>query len=213
MPFLTEEIYQNLAIATGVKNSKESIHLELYPEIDNEKIDKELLGDMQKVRNICSNGLKIREDKGLKLRQPLSKAYTAVKDDFLQDIIKAELNVKEIEKSEEPIEGENLETNGEHEEYVTLDVELTQDLLFEGYVNDFIRQYQNARKRGDNIDYGDSVKLTVCIEDKKIREVIKKYIEEKSEDLDILKLEFVDELKGKKFKLAESEVVIEVEKI
>jgi isoleucyl-tRNA synthetase len=213
MPFLTEEIYQNLAIATGVKNSKESIHLELYPEIDNEKIDKELLGDMQKVRNICSNGLKIREDKGLKLRQPLSKAYTAVKDDFLQDIIKAELNVKEIEKSEKPVEGKKLVTNGEHEEYVTLDVELTQDLVFEGHINDFIRQYQNARKRGDNIDYGDPVKLIVSIKDKKIKEVIKKYIEENSKDLDISKLEFVDKLKGKNFKLGESEVVIEVKKV
>jgi isoleucyl-tRNA synthetase len=212
MPFLTEEIYQNLVIATGVKNNKESVHLELYPDINNEKIDEKLLEDMQKVRNICSNGLKIREDKGLKLRQPLSKAYTAVKDDFLQDIIKAELNVKEIQKSEKPLEGENLVTNGEYEEYVTLDVELTQDLLSEGYINDFIRQYQNARKRGDNIDYGDPVKLTVSIKDKKIQEVIKKYIEENSKDLDISKLEFVDELKGKKFKLAESEVVIEVEK-
>jgi isoleucyl-tRNA synthetase len=212
MPFLTEEMYQNLAIATGVKNSKESIHLESYPEIDGAEIDKELLDDMQKVRNICSNGLKIREEKSLKLRQPLSKAYTAIKDDFLQDIIKAELNVKDIEEIAKPVEGEDLVTNGSDEEYLTLDTKLTQELLFEGYTNDFVRQYQNARKRGKDIDYGDPVRLTVSIEDSEIREVIDTYLAEHSEELSIKEVEFKDGVEGKNFKLNDSEVTIEIEK-
>jgi isoleucyl-tRNA synthetase len=211
MPFLTEEMYQNLLVKTGLE-SKESIHLEDYPEIDQKDIDLKLLEDMETVREICSNGLKIREDAGLKLRQPLSKAYTAIDDGFLQDIIKAELNVKEIEKSKEPVEGEGLVTGGKYEEYVTLDTKITEELLLEGYINDFLRQYQNARKKGDDIDYGDPVKLTVGIEESPVKEVLQKYLEENMDDLSITEVEFNKEVSDKTFKLGETEVSLEVEK-
>jgi isoleucyl-tRNA synthetase len=213
MPFLTEEMYQNLVVSTQIGDGKESVHLEDYPEIDAKEIDKKLLEDMQKVRNICSNGLKIREDKALKLRQPLLKAYTAVKDNFLKEIIKAELNVKEIEESEKPIDAENLVTNGEDEEYITLDTKLTQELLFEGYINDFVRQYQNARKGGKDIDYGDPVRLIISVEDSDIKEVIRKYLEGNSEELSIEEIKFKDSVEGKQFKLDGTKVTIKVEKI
>lgn len=213
MPFLTEEMYQNLVVSTQIEDGKESVHLEDYPEIDAKEIDTKLLEDMQKVRNICSNGLKIREDKALKLRQPLLKAYTAVKDNFLKEIIKAELNVKEIEESEKPIDAENLVTNGEDEEYITLDTKLTQELLFEGYINDFVRQYQNARKGGKDIDYGDPVRLIISVEDSDIKEVIRKYLEGNSEELSIEEIKFKDSVEGKQFKLDGTKVTIKVEKI
>jgi isoleucyl-tRNA synthetase len=212
MPFLTEEMYQNLLVKTGLE-SKESVHLEDYPEIAEEEIDLELLKDMEAVREICSNGLKIREDAGLKLRQPLSKAYTAIEDEFLQDIIKAELNVKEIENSKEPVQGEGLVTGGEYEEYVTLDTSITENLLLEGYINDFLRQYQNARKKGDDIDYGDKVKLIVSIEESEIQEILEKYLEENHKDLDIEEFEFNTKLSNKTFTLGDVEISVEVEKI
>jgi isoleucyl-tRNA synthetase len=211
MPFLTEEIYQNLVVKTGL-DSKESIHLEIYPEVDEKDVDLKLLDDMQIVRNICSNGLKIREENSLKLRQPLSKAYTAIKDEFLKDIIRAELNVKEIEESEKPIEAETLVTEGKYEEYVTLDTDVTEELLFEGYINDFLRQYQNARKKGDNINYGDPVKLTVGIEDKKMKKVLEDHLKENSQELDIEEYKFTQELGEKSFKLGDTEVSVEVKK-
>jgi isoleucyl-tRNA synthetase len=211
MPFLTEEMYQNLVFKTGL-DSKESIHLEMYPEIEEKDIDNKLLEDMKVVRSICSNGLKIREDEGLKLRQPLSKAYTSIEDDFLKEIIKAELNVKEIESTKEPIEGDNLVTNGKYEEFVTLDTKITEELRNEGYINDFLRQYQNARKKGDDIDYGDPVNLTVGIEDEEMKKILDEYLKENHKDLDIEEYSFKSEINEKSFKLGEVEVSVEVQK-
>lgn len=211
MPFLTEEMYQNLVVKTGL-DSKESVHLEMYPEINDKDIDKKLLENMKVVRSICSNGLKIREDEGLKLRQPLSKAYTSIEDDFLKEIIKAELNVKEIESTQEPKEGKNLVTNGQYEEFVTLDTEITEELRKEGYINDFLRQYQNARKKGKNIDYGDQVNLTVGIEVEEMKNILDEYLKENHKDLDIEGYSFKSELSEKSFKLGEVEVSVEVEK-
>jgi isoleucyl-tRNA synthetase len=208
-PFLSESVYQTLVY----DNSLESVHLEDYPEFNQEMYDEELLEDMESVRQICSYGLKIRDENRLKLRQPLSKAYTSIEDDSLKQIIKAELNVKEIETSKKPVEGENLVTEGNSEEYVTLDIEVTKDLKYEGYINDFLRQYQNARKRGEGIDYGDPVELTVGIKDADIKKVLESYLNENSEELSIGKIQFKEELDEKTFKLGEKEVSVEVEKV
>jgi isoleucyl-tRNA synthetase len=208
-PFLSESVYKTLAS----ENSLESVHLEDYPEFNKSLFDEKLLVEMKKVRDISSSGLKIRDDNRLKLRQPLSKVYTAIQDNFLQEIIKAELNVKEIEYSEKPVEGENLITEGQYEEYVTLDIKLTEELLSEGYINDFVRQYQNSRKRGEDIDYGDEVKLTIFVEDSLMQKMLQKYLEENKEELNISKIQFKEELNDKTFKLGNSEIGIEVEKI
>ena len=212
MPFLTEEIYQNLVVKTEVDGAKESVHLEDYPVFTKKDIDEELLKDMQTVRDICSSGLKIREDNGLKLRQPLSKAYVAIEKDFLRDIIQSELNVKEIEYSQKAIEGESLITIGEDEEYITLDIHLTDELIEEGYINDFVRQYQNARKKGDNINYEDRVKLTVNIDQSEVRNTIEKYIIEKQEDLKLMEFKIGDSVMGNRFELGNAKVSITVEK-
>lgn len=214
MPFLTEEIYQNLIVKAGMSNHGGSIHLESYPEIGENSIDVKLLEGMQTVRDICSNGLKIREDNGLKLRQPLSKAYTAVKDEFLQELIKAELNVKEIKFSKKPVEGENLTTERQYDKYVTLDILVTEELKTEGYVNDFVRQYQNSRKRGEDIDYGDKVRLTIGIKESSVKEVLEEYlIKDNLKNLNIADVEFKTEYDEKTFKLGDAEISLSVEKI
>jgi isoleucyl-tRNA synthetase len=208
-PFLSESVYQTLVNNQAL----ESVHLEDYPVFNPKYFDKELLDEMIKVREISSIGLKIRDENRLKLRQPLAKAYTAVKNCSLQDIIKAELNVKEIEYSEKPKEGENLITEGQYEKYVTLDIKLTDKLKKEGYINDFLRQYQNARKKGKNIDYGDPVKLIVGLENKDMRETLDGYLEKNSKDLDITEYNFEQELGEKTFILGDVEVSVEVKKV
>jgi isoleucyl-tRNA synthetase len=208
-PFLSESIYKTLTSG----NLLESVHLENYPEFNKDMYDKDLIENMVKVRDICSSGLKIRDENRLKLRQPLSKAYTAIKDENFKEIIKSELNVKEIEESDKPAEGDHLITEGQYEEFITLDTELTKELRNEGYINDFIRQYQNARKRGKDINYGDPVKLTVGIEISSIQEVLENYLKEHSEDLSISELEFENDIEGKTFKLGDTEISIEVERL
>ena len=82
----------------------------------------------------------------IKVRQPLSKlTYPGDKlDDFYEQIIKDEVNVKEVENGEE----------------LVLDKTLTKELKEEGYARDLIRAIQSARKNaGLNMD--DHIKLSI----------------------------------------------------
>src|SRR5690606_437484 len=108
-PFVTEEMYRNLAVNTGMSDAKESVHLEDYPEFAQDDVDTKVLEEMESVRNLCSLGLKIRDTKRLKLRQPLAKAYVNIENKELLEIAKAELNVKEVEYSKTKPKGEGIE--------------------------------------------------------------------------------------------------------
>jgi len=145
MPFLTESMYQNLVVNTRIKGALESVHLELYPEVCD--IDKVLLEEMEVVRSVCSLGLNLREENRLKLRQPLQKAYANIKNVELLEIVKDELNVKEVEfvKSEKDL-SKDVVFKGEGGNLIALDIKLTKELEEEGLYNDFVRILQNLRK-------------------------------------------------------------------
>ncbi len=98
IPFMTEDIYQNLVRSVD-KSAPESIHLCDFPVADQKFIDQELEADMEEVQNAVTIGHACREDAGVKTRQPLSRMYLKaeyVLDDFYTDIIRDELNVKEV---------------------------------------------------------------------------------------------------------------------
>ncbi len=94
MPFLCEYVYKNLT-------SGESVHLTDYPQLADIRLDEKLVNEMDFLQDLCSAGKFIREEKNLRNRLPLA-GLTVVGDNlgFLnaqyQDIIKDELNVKEI---------------------------------------------------------------------------------------------------------------------
>jgi len=103
VPFMTEEMYQNLVRATGRDDAPESVHLCDYPEADDARIDTRLNEEMAVVRDIVSLGLRVRTDKKLKVRQPLSKAEITLSQGELDervraygDLIAEELNVREV---------------------------------------------------------------------------------------------------------------------
>ncbi len=97
MPFVTEEIYRNL---TG----EESVHLTAYPKPAKGESDSRLEQEMTIAKTVVSLGLAARAKTKLKVRQPLQKIQVALGDQFDPellnnqiDIIKEELNVKEVE--------------------------------------------------------------------------------------------------------------------
>ena len=99
IPFMTEDIYRNLVCSVDA-SAPESIHLCDYPVCDESKVDKELEKNMELVLEAVVIGRACRNEANTKQRQPLSKMYVKsgnVLDDFYQDIIKDELNVKAIE--------------------------------------------------------------------------------------------------------------------
>ena len=102
LPFVTEEIYQNL-ICNLVKNSPESIHLCDYPKADESKINNELIEKIDSLRKLVEYGRSARNKANVKIRQPLSELSFHIEDDNIADFIKDqqsivldELNVKTL---------------------------------------------------------------------------------------------------------------------
>ena len=98
IPFMTEEIYQNLVRSVD-KNAPESIHLCDYPTVNESWIDPELEAAMDEVLSVVVLGRAARNGANIKNRQPLAN-ITVVTDKVLgkqyTDIIRDELNVKEV---------------------------------------------------------------------------------------------------------------------
>ncbi len=97
-PFTSEEIYNNLGFET-------SVHLEDFPETNEDYINDEIEEKMDLVRDLISLGRNAREEAKIKVRQPISKiVLDGNKEEILGDLkllIKEELNVKEIEFTKE----------------------------------------------------------------------------------------------------------------
>ena len=141
-PFLAEELWQNMM-------GGESVHLQDWPAAG--EIDENAIAKMADCRAIITEGLAVRMDRNdefgqIKVRQPLaSLTYGGEKlDDFYEQIIAEEVNVKKVEHGKE----------------LALDKKLTDELREEGFVRELIRFVQSARKKaGLNVD--DRIKLSV----------------------------------------------------
>ena len=98
VPFMTEEIYQNL-VRTNDKNAPESIHLCDFPKAEEAMIDEKLEESMEEVLDIVVMGRAARNAANIKNRQPIGTMYVKAPhklDEYFVDIIADELNVKEV---------------------------------------------------------------------------------------------------------------------
>ena len=144
-PFLSEELYQKL---TG---KDESVHLLDWPGQLKPSESDTILADMARTRQIITDALALRMQKSdtedqIKIRQPLSKlTYAGDKfDDFYEQIIMDEVNVKKVE----------------HGNTLTLDKTLTPELREEGRAREIIRAVQAARKHA-GLRQDDQIKLSL----------------------------------------------------
>lgn len=132
-PFMAEDIYLKLR-TSGMPIS---VHLERYPEINTSVRDEVAEKEMEMAREIVTVGLAQRRSNNIKVRQPLRKVTVrgnARLSDDIENIIRDELNVKEISYSPE---GESV---------AVLDVVLDEELIREGLAREFARQIQEMRK-------------------------------------------------------------------
>ena len=97
VPFVTEEIYQNLVCGLD-KNAKESVHLCTWPEVDEKSIDTNLEKEMDLAYSIVKLGRSARNTANIKNRQPLSEMLISEKElpKYYGDIVKEELNIKNV---------------------------------------------------------------------------------------------------------------------
>ena len=98
VPFITEEIYQNLVVNLDPQ-AEESVHLCLWPEVDEKAIDKNLEAEMDLAYKIVKLGRSARNGANIKNRQPLSKMLVSTDSlpAYYGDIITDELNIKAVE--------------------------------------------------------------------------------------------------------------------
>jgi isoleucyl-tRNA synthetase len=102
-PFFMDQLYRDLTQATHSKEF-ESVHLAKFPNLVENFVNKKLERKMQKAQTISSLVLSLRKKEMIKVRQPLQKVMIPVLDanqreeiEAISDLIKAEVNVKEIE--------------------------------------------------------------------------------------------------------------------
>jgi isoleucyl-tRNA synthetase len=105
LPFLAEEIYQNI-VRSVKKDAPVSVHLLEYPEYEEKLVDVDLEKRIDTVIRYKNLGLSIRNEKNIKVRQPLSKILVmpetpdekaALETDALRAQVLEEINVKELE--------------------------------------------------------------------------------------------------------------------
>ncbi len=160
-PFLAEEIYKNL---TG----ESSVHLADYPVADEALIDVDVINQMITAREAVKQGLAVRSEKKIKVRQPLADAFVLTTVDLSNDvreIIEDELNVKKVTlfKDRDLFVQEILkEFGGNRKHFVAeddereldrlvagtaLNVEITPELKLEGEMREVVRAIQEGRKK------------------------------------------------------------------
>jgi isoleucyl-tRNA synthetase len=102
-PFFMDKLYRDLTKATNSEEF-ESVHLAKFPNSVENFVDKSLESKMMKAQTVSSLVLSLRKKEMIKVRQPLQKILIPILDEnqraeieAVSDLIKAEVNVKEIE--------------------------------------------------------------------------------------------------------------------
>lgn len=134
-PFLADYLYKE------VGGTEDSVHLETWPEAKD--IDQQLLDDMDHVRGLVEIGHALRAKAGIKVRQPLQQfTVTSEVRPELDEILKDELNVKEIHTGKElPVGDEWV-----YDERAALDTSISDELKAEGMLRDLVREFNALRK-------------------------------------------------------------------
>lgn len=149
IPFTTELIYQ------GITGSGESIHLTDWPLLVDFEVffNEKLEAQMKVAQSVVEDAHRIRKTHSIKLRQPLAKIVGFVPMELADDVWKVILAETNIKKYEQKIDTEKLT--------VSLDKNLTPELIAEGEMREVIRTIQDLRKATEGVSVGDLVDASV----------------------------------------------------
>ncbi len=204
MPFITERMYQEI-VRDVIPHALESVHLEDFP-ISGE-VDEDLLIQMAKLRELCSLGLAIRSENNLPVRQPLSRVITDLDDTELQQVLKEELNCKEVQSS---VDFNNTIVKEGVSGKVGLVTELTQELLEEGQLADLTRKIQNARKNA-GLQMGQKAVCNFSTTSDEVLEFVTKFKDQISTITALSDIKFQELSEGEKVKFLGENTLINFE--
>jgi isoleucyl-tRNA synthetase len=154
MPFMAEEIYQNL-VKSVFPNAPDSVHLTDFPAADETKINIQLSAATRMAVKVASLGRAARAGANVKVRQPLSKIVVVVKSksereslNSLKSQIIEELNVKDIEciESYDDLNKLGYACMTEGDLSVGLCTEVSAELEREGMAREIVHRIQGLRK-------------------------------------------------------------------
>jgi len=186
-PFLAEELFRGLTM-------RESVHLCDWPAAGH--VNGIILKEMAQAREVITVGLAQRAAAGRKVRQPLQIVDINGNTDFrpeILEIIKEELNVKEVSVSPSPSPSPspapddseptdlNINVSDRIDTFesveVKIDTKLTDQLKREGLARELIRHIQNARKSaGLNVD--DRISLKVESDSEEVMQALSEFKDE-----------------------------------
>ncbi|KTB48440.1 isoleucine--tRNA ligase [Dehalogenimonas alkenigignens] len=164
MPFLAEEIYQNLVAGNGTEKD-DSVHLCDYPEAEMTSIDNVLSGSMRLAMKASSVGRAARAQAAIKVRQPLADAVIAGLSqtersglEKLADAIAEELNVKclKFTSDADSLSADEYSTVSDGPVTVGINKRLTPELVDEGLVREITHRIQGLRKTA-GFDIADTI--------------------------------------------------------
>jgi isoleucyl-tRNA synthetase len=156
MPFLAEELYQNLVV-TVYPDTPESVHLADFPKADESLIDENLSIDIRLAMKVSSLGRAARAQTAIKVRQPLNAAVVKVRSASekkglkrSEDQILEELNIKSLVFSDEIGINETTHTLStfceDGELGVAVDTNISPELAKEGLTREIVHRLQTMRK-------------------------------------------------------------------
>lgn len=165
-PFMSEDIYRKLT-------AQESVHLTNTPAVNQAWDNPELEADMQNLRSIIKEALSLRSQASIKVRQPLASISVGNISTNLIEILKEEINVKEVKTGHDSI---------------SLDLDITPILKKEGLSREIIRLVQAARKNA-NLNVDDRIHLALHTNDSELLASIDSFADQIKAETLALKLD------------------------
>lgn len=178
-PFVPDKMWRELTL--GMDEPK-SVHLTDWPQAGS--VDQELLVQMASTRRVVTDGLALRAQAKIKVRQPLA-ALSYARDDTLgmelEQIVADEVNVKVVRWGNDVKIGDG----------VVLDTHITPELKREGLMREVVRLVQSARKTS-GFDVDDRINLQLSTSDSELAEAIANYSHEIAHETLATELAVVD---------------------
>jgi len=183
-PFVAEEIYQNL-VRSAFPQAEESVHLTDFPTPDLSLVDEALGQDVRLAMRLSSLGRAARSKAGIKIRQPLARAYVRVRSsrewEGLQRVksqVVDEINVKDLVliepgRLDDMLNDPALTVVEEAGYHLALETEITPELAAEGLARELVHRLQTMR-RSAGFDIADYI-YTYYQGDEGLKKVIREF--------------------------------------